>query len=167
MNRRLTWLILLAVSVATAQQIPAELVGKWVIKRQLATTTISCWGNKEANAILGTEIEYLPHSFRWKDTVVKDPAVEVVITGADQFADENSGGGTQGSKVSFRQLGIRKAETEQVTIKHAPAEITGATIEIPGDRVLFKNHNTIVLSVCNVYFEARQLPSVINNGNRH
>jgi hypothetical protein len=44
-----------------------------------------------------------------------------------------------------------------VSIEHPPAEITRATTEIPGDLLLLKNRNTIVFSVCNVYFEAKRL----------
>jgi hypothetical protein len=61
-----------------------------------------------------------------------------------------------GSQVSFRQLGMKVLETKQVSINHAPAKITGATTEIPGDDVLLKNRNAIVFSVCNVYFEAKK-----------
>jgi hypothetical protein len=62
-----------------------------------------------------------------------------------------------GSQVSFRQLGISASETKQVSIEHPPAEITKATTEIPGDLLLLKNRNTIIFSVCNVYFEAKRL----------
>ena len=46
---------------------------------------------------------------------------------------------------------------KQVSIGHAPATISSATTEIPGDVVLLKNRNAIVFSVCNVYFEAKRL----------
>lgn len=73
MNRLFCSLILLAGSVLAAQNIPQELVGKWVIQRELPARTISCWGEKEAKAIIGTEIEYAAGSFRWKHIVVKHP----------------------------------------------------------------------------------------------
>ena len=144
-------------SVGRTEEIPQELVGKWVIQRELPTRTISCWGEKEAKTIIGTEIEYTTESLRWKQIVVKHPTVEVAVLSAEQFQPENSSPRVNGSQVSFRQLGINAPEMNQVRINHAPAELTGATTEIPGDVVLLKNRNAIVFSVCNVYFEAKRL----------
>ena len=150
-------LILLAGGAASAQQMPQELVGKWVIQRELPTKTISCWGEEEAKAIVGSEIEYTPDSFRWKSTVVKHPAVEVRVVSAEGFERENSSPSVNGSQVSFRELGINAPDAKHVSIPHQPADITKATTEIPGDEVLLKNDNTIVFSVCNLYFEAKRL----------
>ncbi|MFZ3342636.1 MAG: hypothetical protein WA213_17260 [Terriglobales bacterium] len=136
---------------------PQELVGKWVIQRELPTKTISCWGEEDAKAIIGSEIEYTPDSFRWKSTVVKHPAIEVRVVSAEQFERENSSPSVNDSQVSFRQLGINASDAKQVSITHQPAEITKATTEIPGDEVLLKNRDTIVFSVCNLYFEAKRL----------
>jgi hypothetical protein len=150
-------LVLLAGCVATAQNIPQELVGKWVIQRELPTRTISCWGEKESKAIIGSEIEYTADSFRWKHVMVKHPTVEVHVLTAEQFERENSSPSVHGSQVSFRQLGISASKTKQVSIEHPPAEVTKATTEIPGDVLMLKNRNTIIFSVCNVYFEAKRL----------
>jgi hypothetical protein len=157
MKRLFCSLIILAGSSLAAQNIPQELVGKWVIQRELPTRTISCWGEKEAKAIIGTEIEYTTDSFRWKHIVVKHPNVGVAVVSAEQFQRENSSPSVNGSQVAFRQLGIDAPEIKQVSINHEPAEITVATTEIPGDVVLLKNRNAIVFSVCNVYFEAKRL----------
>jgi hypothetical protein len=143
--------------MAMAQNIPQELVGKWVIQRELPTRTISCWGKKESKAIIGTEIEYTNDSLRWKRVMVKHPIVEVNVVSAEQFERDNSSPSVNGSQVSFRQLGINVSGTKQVSIEHPPAAITKATTEVPGDLVLMKNRNTIIFSVCNVYFEAKRL----------
>jgi hypothetical protein len=45
-------------TAAMAQTIPSELWGRWVIRRELPTSTITCWGETEAREIIGTEIEY-------------------------------------------------------------------------------------------------------------
>jgi len=153
------FLILWVGSLATAQSIPQELVGKWVVKRELPTRTISCWGEKEAKALIGTQIKYMADSFRWKQIVVMNPAVEMTVVSSEKFERENSSPSANGSQVSFRQLGIRATQAKQVSISHAPAEITGATTEIPGDIVLIKDRNAIIFSVCNVYFEAKRLYS--------
>jgi hypothetical protein len=142
-----------------AQNVPQELVGKWVIQRELPTRTISCWGEKEAKAIIGTVIEYTVDSLRWKHVVVKHPTVAVAVVSAEQFQRDNSSPSVNGSQVSFRQLGIDALEMKQVSINHAPAKITSATTEIPGDDVLLKNRNAIVFSICNIYFEAKRVHS--------
>jgi len=145
-----------ASGVAIAQM-PQELVGKWVIQREVPTRTISYWSEEDARGIIGSEIEYTPDSFRWKNNVVKHPAVEVRVVTADQFERENSSPSVNGARVSFRQLGINAPQDKQVSINHPPAEITKATTEIPGNEVLLKNQNTIVFSACNLYFEAKRL----------
>lgn len=157
MKRFFCSLFLLVGSALTAQNIPRELVGKWAIQRELPTRTISCWGEKQAKASIGSEIEYTADSFTWKHIVVKHPTVAIAVVSAEQFQRENSSPSVNGSQVSFRQLGIDAPEMKQVSISHEPAEITGATTEIPGDVVLLKNRNAIVFSVCNIYFEAKQL----------
>lgn len=149
-------LILLMSSVLAAQNVPHELVGKWIIQRELPTRTISCWGEKEAKSIIGTEIEYTAVSFRWDDRVVKHPRVKVSTVTAEQFDRDNSSPSVNGSQVSFAQLGIKEPQAIQVSITHAPATITRATTEIPGDEVLIKDSNTIVFSVCNLFFQAKR-----------
>jgi hypothetical protein len=141
------------------QSIPAELWGKWEVASILATTTIACWDDSRAKALLGTEIEYSENQFRWKDVVTPRPTAVKEIVTARQFHDYNSGQGRDSSQVTFRQLGIDANEAAQISIEHRPADITGSTIEIPGDKVLQKDKNTIVFSVCGVYFEARRAPA--------
>jgi hypothetical protein len=151
--------LIFALGVTTAaQQVPQHLRGRCVIKRELPTSTISCWDDKEAKQLIGTTIEYRTNSFRWKDKVVNHPAINVRVLTAKQFHDENSGSGANSSQVTFQQLGIRAPYVRQVELAHEAADITGATTETPGDRVLMKGRNTIVFSVCNVYFEAQRAP---------
>jgi hypothetical protein len=157
MKRLFSLLIFLTSTVVAAQNIPQELVGKWVIQRELPTRTISCWGEKESKAVIGTEITYTTDSFQWKHLVVKQLALKVAVVTAEQFQTDNSSPSANGSQVSFRQLGIRTPKVKQITINHPPVDFTGATTEMPGDVVLLKNHDIIVLSVCNAYFEAKRL----------
>lgn len=137
-----------------AEAIPQSLWGKWTVKRILPTTTISCWGKKEATSLVGTELEYSRQLFRWNKTTTGNPEAEATTITASQFRDEHSGGGANSSQVTFKQLGIQEARALQVVIHHPDAHITGATIEIPGDRVLLKGPDILVFSVCNVYLEA-------------
>jgi hypothetical protein len=104
--------------------------------------------------LLGTEIEYSPTLFRWKNYSVRNPSAATKVMTADEFSHEYSGGGPADSQVDFKQLGIRSSSITMVYINHAAANITGGTVETPGDTVLLKSKERIVLSVCNVYFEA-------------
>jgi hypothetical protein len=152
-----------ASTLLSGQDLPKVLQGKWVVRRVIPTSTISCWGQEEAEKLIGSTIEYTPDVLRWGKTEVKQPAVEVRTVTAEHYAEEYSGG-VNDSQVSFRQLGIRAPRALEITIKHPPAEITGTTIEIPGDDVLIKAQNTIVFSVCNVYFEATRVSQKSGSG---
>ena len=70
---------------ATAQEIPPQLRGTWVVKQELPTTAISCWGESDARKMIGTEIEYTADSFRWKDVVTNHPSMEIHVVSAEQF----------------------------------------------------------------------------------
>jgi len=137
--------------------IPEQIWGKWIVTRQIPTTTTSCWGAAEAKTLLGTEIEYSAGSFRWKHVVTTYPVAEARIVNAEQFHDDNSGNGSNSSQITFRQLGIKAKQAMLISIHHPPAEITGGTSEIPGDELLVKDKGTIVFAACNVYFEAKRV----------
>lgn len=139
------------------QSVPKELWGSWRITRELPAPTISCWGEKEARTILGSKIEYGAHYFAWKNHRYSQITAELRVVTAEQFHDENSGGGANDSQVSFRDLDIQTKTAHQITINHPDAQITGATSEVPGDQVLLKEPNTVVFSVCNLYFEAKRI----------
>jgi Surface antigen variable number repeat len=144
------------IATAQAQTIPEQIWGKWVISRKIPTTTISCWDEAEAKTLLGTQIEYSSEVFRWKDVVTAHPTAEAKMVSAEQFHDDNSGKGSNSSQITFRQLGITAKQVMLISIHHPPANITGGTIEIPGDEVLVKNKDAIIFAACNVYFEAKR-----------
>jgi hypothetical protein len=143
-----------AIGAEPHEMIPRELWGIWTVRREIPTTTISCWDEDDARKLIGTEIEYSAEVFRWRDVITKDPAATVTTETSGQFHDENSGGGENDSQVTFEQLGIKAKSVTHVVVDHPPAAITRATVEIPGDDVLIKAKNKIVFSVCNAYFEA-------------
>jgi hypothetical protein len=151
------FLCLVPTSPAQSQTIPKEILGKWIVSRIIPTTTISCWGYAEARTLLRTEIEYSPEFFRWKNIVTKHPVAKTTVVTAQEFHDENSGQGSNSSQITFRQLGIKANKATEISIQHAPANITGGTVEIPGDSILVKNENSIIFSACNVYFEATRV----------
>jgi hypothetical protein len=161
MTKAFSLVMILAIfaGTAVAQAIPSEVWGIWVIRRELPTSTISCWGEAEAKAIIGTEIEYSVDSFRWKDKTAKHITANVAVVTSTQFHDDNSGQGTNSSQITFGQLGIRAATAKHIVISHPettsglPAEST----EMPGDDVLVRSHNNIIFSICNLYFEAERV----------
>jgi hypothetical protein len=154
---RLVAEILLISSGCGAQNIPSLIWGKWIVRRELPSRTISCWGENDAKAIIGTQIEYSDKIFRWNGVVTNNPTSETKTVTADQFSNENSSPSSNGSQVSFHQLGIVAKSAREISIHHEPANISGATVEIPGDSVLVKDSDTIVFSVCNIYFEAKRV----------
>ena len=156
-GRRLAFVAVFLATGCFAQSIPSVLCGKWVVQRELPTGTISCWGEPEARKLIGTEIEYSQHLFRWNNLVTNDPIANTKIITANKFHDENSSPSSSGSNVTFEQLGIKATLAKEITIQHEDAHISGATFEIPGDSVLVKNAHTIVFSVCNIYFEAKRV----------
>src|SRR5262249_22680949 len=134
--KKLLYLILIFAGLAIAcpaQTIPQELWGKWKITRGIPTGAIGCWGKAEAKKLIGTQIEYSNDVFRWKDVVTKNPKAEVKSVSAAQFQQDNSSPSSNGSQVSFQQLGIKAGTAKQIIIQHDDANVTGATAEIPGD----------------------------------
>lgn len=103
--------------------------------------------------LIGTEIEYSADTLRWKDLGVVNPEVEVKTVTADQFMADNSG---SQSYVDFKVLGIQANQAIEISLNHPNSKEWEGTSEIPGDNVLIKNPDTIVFSVCNVYFEAER-----------
>jgi hypothetical protein len=154
------WLGILITLQSTApasvtHEIPAQLQGDWIVTRLIPTRTISCWGQRDANRLIGTSVHYLKDSFAWKTYEVPHAAVTATQWTAEDFSHEYCGGPAD-SCVDFRQLGVRARAATVLTIQHPDANITGATVEIPGDWVLLKDNKTIILSVCNLYFEAHR-----------
>jgi hypothetical protein len=149
-------LLLLLPAAVTTHEIPQQLQGDWLVTRLIPTRTISCWGNRDAKKLLRTTIHYATDSFQWTDHSVPHTAVTVRSMTAFQFREEYSGGGAADSQIDFAQLGIRAPSATIVTLSHPTANITGGTIEIPGDWALLKDKGTIIISVCNLYFEAHR-----------
>lgn len=141
----------------TPGPVPHELWGEWKITRELNTRTVSCWGNKEAQRVLGTAIRYSANTLSWRNSQIKAESATKKIITAGQFHDEGSGGGANDSQVDFQQLGIRQEKPIQTTIEHPDAKITGTTTEFPGDQVLMKSPDVIIFSLCNLYFEAKRV----------
>lgn len=142
------------IATASAEGVPHEIWGKWAIVRLLPTTTIGC----EPPSLIGTSLEYAASKFRWKDVVTVDPAVQIRWIDARQYQQEHSGGGAVDSYLDFKQLGVTGSSAMVISIDHPPASIMSGTIEIPGDTVLVKSSNEIVVTACGFYFLAKRAP---------
>src|SRR5262245_61291884 len=68
-----------------AQTIPKQLWGTWVVRREVPTKTISCWGEQEAKTLLGSKVEYSAGYFRWNGVTAENPTVELTTVTAGQF----------------------------------------------------------------------------------
>ena len=138
-------------------KIPQELLGKWIIRKVLPTDTTSCLDSKQAQSLVGTEVEYRADSFRWKTTNVRSSASSTNMIGAQEFAQDISG---SGSHIDFNQLGIASSAVEQITIDHPDVKISelsqNGSAAVPGESVLVVGPNTIIVEVCNTYFEGRR-----------
>lgn len=147
---------MMAVS-STTTDVPESLRGTWTVTRIIPTATITCWGEQDSKKLIGTYIEYSARGFRWQDIQTNSADITLDRLTGEQFHDRNSGGG--GRFTGFLE-GPRDGtpEVTQISFSHPDATISGATNEIPGDRVLIKDRNTVVFSVCNVWFEAKREP---------
>lgn len=147
-------------AVPTTTEVPESLRGTWIVRRIIPTATITCWGREDSRKLVGTRIEYSARGFRWQDIQTDSPEITLDGLTAEQFHDQNSGGGAADSQVTLRDLGIRTPDVNQISFSHPDAKISEATNEIPGDRVLIKDANSIVFSICNVWFEAKRQPPI-------
>lgn len=130
-----------------ATSMPRELWGVWTVTRALPGEGFTPCNEGFQNAMLGTQIEYSPDLFRWKDTTVKQPRVKEELVSTQALSNEY--------RTDIAQLGFSSSTVTLVTIAHPDANLTGATIEIPGDTVLLKAPGTIVFTVCGDWFEAQ------------
>ncbi len=113
---RLAAEVLLITSGCLAQNIPRTIWGKWIVKRELPTGTISCWrrGRREENHRDSDRVVPTKSSVGKASPRVILIAEERTVT-ADQFHDENSSPSSSGSQVSFHRLGIpRQASNRNI-----------------------------------------------------
>ena len=135
----------------SAEPLPARLGGTWRITRVLPTSNIACWGQEQAQPLIGSTLTYRGNSLRWRGGSVPLEDITTRTVTAAQFTRENSG---SGGSASFAQLGIRANSVLEVDLQHEDMDITGATTEVPGDSVLLAGPNRIIVSACGVFFEA-------------
>lgn len=115
--------LLLFATCANSQGIPNLIWGKWIIRREIPTAGVSCWGKTRAEALLGTDLYYSSRIFRWNTVVIRNPTATERVIDQQTFAHQYSGGDAQYS-VDLRDLGIMAKKVVVISIHHPPANIT-------------------------------------------
>ncbi|AWO78856.1 MULTISPECIES: hypothetical protein [Serratia] len=137
--------------------IPKQLLGNWRVSKIVPTQTTGCWDQQQAQSLIGGKISYKADAFSWNDTALKSEGATVSTVEAQEFVEDNAG---SSSYIDFPMLGISTPSVERVAIQHADTVIKGITDQgtdgVPGDNVLVKDANTLILSLCNVWFEAQR-----------
>ena len=156
--RRLNWIsfVTCAMMIApgllgAAEPLPPELTGSWRILRILPTRNVTCWDEKQARTVLGTTLSYSPSVMLWRSREFRLQGIDTRELTADEFLQETGHGQYY---ADFAQLGIHRKSVTEVTLKHKDADITGSSVEMPGDNVLLAGRNRIIVSACNVCYEA-------------
>jgi hypothetical protein len=126
-------------------------LGLSAMVRILPTHNVACWDETRARQLVGSTLIYRPHSLHWRggDFAIHDAYVRQLT--AEEFLRD---GGSGGYAATFAELGIHAGVVTEVDLQHEDADITGATTEVPGDTVLLAGPNRIVVSACNVFYEA-------------
>jgi hypothetical protein len=145
----------------TIPQVPTTLIGRWSITRELPTPAITCWDSREARHLLGKHFQIESGILMWGQTQVPIQSVRETTFDDESFLRAYSG---SGGSVRFQYLGVTSPTAQVIEIHHPDIKWKDPSgqdhYEIPGDWALLKAPNTIVVSVCNVYYEARRLPAV-------
>ncbi len=143
---------------AVVEPIPKTLLGNWHVSKILPTQTVGCWDEKQAEGLIGGKLSYKANGFSWNGTELKNEGATLSTVEAQEFVEDNSG---SSSYIDFPMLGISTPAVERVMIQHADTQIKGITDQgadgVPGDNVLQKDANTLILSVCNVWFEVQRV----------
>jgi uncharacterized protein YecT (DUF1311 family) len=143
--------------------IPPEILGKWIIRKNLPVGGVVCWGEKQAQSLVGTALEYRAGSFLWKDKSIRSLGSKTSLVKAQEFAEANSG---SGGAVTFNDLGIDAASAKQIEIQHPDIAVYDKTMDccavVPGETVLMKGPNTLILNICGVFYEATRADEAKN-----
>lgn len=137
-------------------EIPFQLWGSWTVTREIPTQTITCWDDKQAKTLIGTRIEYGPHSLRWGNINNINVTASESIFDAQSFWSAYSSPVSDGSQVDFAQLGISTPLIASLSLSGFTRSELSDDGAPPGSNVLMKSRSEMIFEVCNVYFEARK-----------
>jgi hypothetical protein len=129
---------------------PASITGSWRIVKILPTSNPQCWDADRAKSLVGTTLKYRQGSMSWQGGEVDIPEALSRELSRRKFQDEY--------KVDLADLGIHAERVTEIDLQHEDADITGATTEVPGDTIVLAGPGRIVVSACNVFYEAVRAP---------
>ncbi len=143
-----------AAAAPAGSPVPPRLQGSWRIARILPTRVVTCWDEARARQLIGSTLTYRAHTMRWRggEVPLQDAFTRQVT--ADEFVRESGSGRNDANLID---LGIHARVVTEIDLQHEDADITGATTEVPGDTVLLAGPNRIVVSACNVFYEATRV----------
>jgi hypothetical protein len=125
---------------------PSAIQGSWRITRILPTTNKPCWTPAQAAKLVGSTLRYRQGAMVWQGGEVPTPEALTRTLTRRHFQDEYH--------FDLTELGIRTDSITEIDLQHEDADITGATTEVPGDTILLASPARIIVSACNVYYEA-------------
>jgi uncharacterized protein len=135
--------------------IPQQLWGKWVIGKVVPTRNVSCWDQRQADALVGTNLEYRADAFAWNGKTISNSGSKTSTLQAKDFESNNGG---SGGAADFHQLGIQSNAVLQIEIQHPDASVYDKSAEccaeIPGETVMITGDRTFIFGVCGVYYGA-------------
>lgn len=141
-----------------ATPIPSALLGRWSVTKIIPTQAVGCWDEKQAQQLVGNQIDYKAGSFTWNDRILRNQGVTTTTVEAQEFVEDNA---SDSAYVDFPILGISTPSVQRIIIQHQDISVPGITDQgsegIPGDNVLVKDSNTLIFSQCGVWFEAQRL----------
>jgi hypothetical protein len=127
--------------------IPASLRGRWKILRSLkGVGGVTCMADEGESTVVGRSIEYTANSINWNGLITQKATAKMLEVTNRQY--------TESYRVDLNSLGIKSRRVTVIEIAHPDAKVIDCTTQIPGDTVMFKNRDTIIIWVDNNYFEA-------------
>ncbi len=142
----LTGVVWALAPLASAQAMPASITGSWRIARVIPTHNKPCWDEDRARTLVGSTLRYRQGAMIWQGGEVDIPEALSRTLSRRKFQDEY--------KVDLAELGIHADSVTEIDLQHEDADITGATTEVPGDTIVLAGPGRIVVSACNVFYEA-------------
>lgn len=133
--------------------IPTSLRGRWKILRSLkaGSGNVTCMADEGETSIVGRSIEYAMDSITWNGLKTQKATAKILDVTDKQYIYRY--------RVDLSSLGIKSEKATVIEIAHPDANVIDCTTQIPGDTVMFKDQDTIIIWVENNYFEAVRQPN--------
>jgi exosome complex RNA-binding protein Rrp42 (RNase PH superfamily) len=103
------------------------------------------------STVVGRSIEYSANSITWNGSKAQRATAKMLDVTNKQYRDSY--------RVDLNSLGMKSEKATIIEIAHPDANVIDCSTQIPGDTVMFKDRNTIIIWVDNNYFEAVRQPN--------